>query len=78
VPVIVPNSTPCWWANSSASLSVSLEQLRIDGQLDEALAAGADPLHLAAVFGVAEKTALRYAAVARSLLESKLEHGAPT
>jgi integrase len=45
------------------------ERLRIDRQLEEALAVGFDPLHLAAVFGIAEATAIRYATNARQLLE---------
>ena len=47
----------------------TLERLRIDRQLEEALTHGADPLHLAAVFGVHENTAIRYADSARQLLE---------
>jgi hypothetical protein len=50
-------------------LPANLERLRIDRQLDEALASGADPLHLSAVFGMAEQTAIRYATNARQLLE---------
>jgi hypothetical protein len=63
----------CWCFMRFQGLSVTLEQLRIDRQLEEALAAGADPLHIAAVFGVTEGTALRYAACARALLEGDLE-----
>ncbi|USX56404.1 integrase [Lentzea sp. HUAS12] len=50
-------------------LPANLERLRIDRQLEEALACGADPLHLSAVFGMAEQTAIRYATNARQLLE---------
>jgi integrase len=46
------------------------ERLRIDRQLDEALATGGDPLHLALVFGISEDTAIRYAADARALLQA--------
>jgi hypothetical protein len=42
-------------------LSVTLESMRIDRQLEEALAGG-DSLHLAAVFGISELTAMHYAA----------------
>ncbi|GAB3436380.1 hypothetical protein GCM10027436_15270 [Actinophytocola sediminis] len=37
------------------------ERLRIDRQLEEALTVGFDPPHLAAIFGTAETTAIRYA-----------------
>jgi integrase len=46
----------------------TLERLRIDRQLDEAVATGADPLHLAAVFGFSDSTAIRWAANARELI----------
>ena len=49
-------------------MTATLERLRIDRQLEEALASGADPLHLAAVFAITETTAIRYAANARKLL----------
>ncbi|MGH2782733.1 MAG: tyrosine-type recombinase/integrase [Thermoleophilaceae bacterium] len=47
----------------------TLERLRIDRQLEEAVAGGGDPLHLAAVFEVGETTAIRYAANARRLAQ---------
>ncbi|GAA3379578.1 hypothetical protein GCM10020367_63690 [Streptomyces sannanensis] len=53
--------------------AANLEQLRVDRQLEEALAHGPDPLHLAEVFGLDEKTAIRYANSARDLLERPLE-----
>jgi hypothetical protein len=40
-------------------LAATLERLRVDRQLDEARTHGPDPLHLAAVFGLDEKTAIR-------------------
>jgi hypothetical protein len=43
---------------------------RVDRQLEEALVHGPDPLHLAEVFGLDEKTAIRYANSARALLET--------
>jgi integrase len=49
-------------------LAATAERLRIDRQLEEALAVGFDPLHLARVFGIAETTAIRYATNARQLL----------
>ena len=48
--------------------AATLERLRVDQQLEEALAHGSDPLHLAAVFGLGPKTAIRYAENARLLL----------
>lgn len=35
------------------------------------------PLHLAVVFGLDEKIAIRYAAAARQLLETSIEHNTP-
>ena len=51
----------------------TLERLRVDRQLEEALTHGPDPLHLAVVFGLDEKTAIRYATAARQLLETPIE-----
>ncbi len=48
--------------------AATLERLRVDRQLQEALAHGPDPLHLAAMFGLDPKTAIRYAKNARHLL----------
>lgn len=57
------------WANRTLrGLTATLERLRIDRQLEEALTSGADPLHLAVVFEISETTAIRYAASARQLL----------
>lgn len=47
---------------------VSLEQLRINRTLEEALAHGGDPLHLMAVFGMSDTAAIQYATNARALL----------
>jgi hypothetical protein len=49
-------------------LAATIEQMRTDRQLEEALSAGPDPLHLAAVFGISHQTAIRYAHAARQLL----------
>jgi hypothetical protein len=51
--------------------AATLEALRVDRQLDEALAHGPDPLHLAVVFGLDETTAIRYSAAARHLLHGE-------
>ncbi|MGH3449837.1 MAG: integrase [Haloechinothrix sp.] len=50
--------------------AATLEALRVDRQLDEALTHGPDPLHLAAVFGLDETTAIRYSTAARHLLHT--------
>jgi hypothetical protein len=55
---------------SLRGLPATLERLRIDCQLAEAMATGFDPLHLAGVFGISEHTAIRYAVNARHLLGS--------
>ena len=55
-------------------LATSLERLRIDRQLEEALAQAGDPLALTAMFGIAESTAITYAINARRLLDN--DHGA--
>jgi integrase len=58
------------WANRTLQgLPATFERLRIDRQLEEALTCGPDPLHLAEVFGLDPKTAIRYANSARQLLE---------
>jgi hypothetical protein len=56
--------------------AATLERLRVDRQLEEARAHGPDPLHLAAVFGLDPKTAIRYAENARLLLETAAEQQA--
>jgi hypothetical protein len=65
-----------WAKQALRGHSATLERLRMDRQLEEALSRGPDPLHLAAVFGLDEKTAIRYANNARQLLESAAEHRA--
>jgi hypothetical protein len=70
-----PVSLP--WANRILrGLPATLERLRIDRQLEEALTHRADPLHLAVVFDLDESTAIRYAASARQLLQ-RPHDGAP-
>ena len=58
-------------------LAATMERLRIHRQLDEALTQGPDPLHLAALFGVDPKTAIRYAENARILLSTAAEEQDP-
>ena len=66
-----------WVTDAVRGLVATLERLRIDRQLDEALTHGPDPLHLATVFGIDEKTAVRYAASARQLLDGQAEDHGP-
>ncbi|MEU2250961.1 hypothetical protein [Streptomyces sp. NPDC019224] len=47
---------------------VSLDRIRADRVFGEALATGADPLHLTAIFDLSETTAVKYATLARQLL----------
>ena len=62
-----------WAKEALRGHAATLEALRVDRQLEEALTHGPDPLHLAAVFGLDQKTAIRYAASARQLLETAAE-----
>lgn len=55
----------------------TIERLRVHRQIDEALAQGPDPLHLAAMFGLDHKTAIRYADNARQLLVTAAEEQDP-
>jgi integrase len=66
-----------WLTSTFRGRGVTLEQLRVDRQLDEALTAGPDPLHLASVFGTGDETAIRYASAARHLLASAAEDEPP-
>ncbi|MEV8529511.1 hypothetical protein AB0451_36215 [Streptomyces sp. NPDC052000] len=57
-----------WISAAMRGQDATLERLRVDRQLEEALAKGPDPLHLAEDFGLDEKTAMRYADSARAQL----------
>jgi integrase len=59
-----------WLTETCRGLTATLERLRADRQLEEALTCGGDPLHLAAVFGIDDTTAIRYATIARQLLDT--------
>jgi hypothetical protein len=65
-----------WIKAAFRGQDATLERLRADRQLEEALTHGADPLHLAAVFGLDPTTAIRYATAARQLLRSPIERDA--
>ncbi|WP_210718106.1 site-specific integrase [Amycolatopsis acididurans] len=73
---IQPVTQP-WVGYLLRGLPATIEGLRIDRQLDEALACGGDPLHLAAVFDIDSSTAIRYATSARQLLQRPHEAKPP-
>ncbi|XDO63731.1 hypothetical protein HEP84_00300 [Streptomyces sp. RLB1-33] len=56
---------------ATRNLTFTLERLRVDRQLEERLTHGPDPLHL--VFGIDEKTVVRYEESARGLLDEAAE-----
>ena len=62
-----------WATTALRGHAATIEALRVDRQLEEALATGADPLHLAATFGLDPGTAVRYASSARQLLQTAAE-----
>lgn len=62
-----------WISTAMRGQDAAPERLRVDRQLEEALTHGPDPLHLAEVFGLDEKTAIRYADSARALLGQAAE-----
>ncbi|MFT9474601.1 hypothetical protein [Streptomyces sp. 11-1-2] len=62
-----------WIRGPLRGQAATLERLRVDRQLEEAMIQGPDPLHLAEVFGLHEKTAMRYSDSARALLEQAAE-----
>jgi hypothetical protein len=66
-----------WINRELRGQAATLERLRVDRQLSEARATGADPLHLVAVFGIHETTAMRYTLSARQLLETAAERQDP-
>ena len=67
-----------WLTESCRGLTATLERLRVDRQLEEALTCGADPLHLVALFGIDDTTAIKYAAIARQLLQTAAERYDPS
>ncbi|MEU2258464.1 hypothetical protein ABZ540_35460 [Nocardia xishanensis] len=57
-------------------LGIQLEHIRGDRILQEALSTNADPLHLAIMFGLSEKSATDYAVLARRLIQQPVEGSA--
>jgi len=53
---------------------VSIERIRRDRVLHEALTARADPLHLALVFGISQTAASKYTLIARDILAGHPDH----
>jgi hypothetical protein len=72
-----PVSTSYFAKTALRGKAATLERLRVDRQLQEALARGPDPLHLATMFGLDPKTAIRYAENARQLLITAAEEHDP-
>jgi integrase len=72
-----PVSTSYFAKTALRGKAATLESLRVDRQLQEALAFGPDPLHLASMFGLDPKTAIRYAENARQLLITAAEEQDP-
>lgn len=64
-----------WVTNATRNLTATLERLRVDRMFEEALTHGPDPLHLASVFGISEKTAIRYADSAKQILTTQIDAG---
>ena len=60
----------CCGISAPPSTTATLERLRIDLQLEEALICGADPCTSPVVFGTGDTTAIKYATIARQLLQT--------
>ncbi|WP_327100323.1 integrase [Nocardia vinacea] len=58
-------------------LTATLERLRIDRKLEEAINCGADPLHLSVMFAISDTNAIRWATNARQLLTDPHTAGPP-
>jgi integrase len=66
-----------WLTKPFWGLEATLERLHADRQLEESLVHSGDPLHLAAMFGIHENTAIRYTNAARQLLTTAAEDQDP-
>jgi hypothetical protein len=67
-----------WLAGRLRGLPVTLRQLREDRILEEARVTGGDPLHLATMFGLTAKPALRYAQAVHPGLAAHRDGREPT
>ncbi|MEH0975227.1 integrase [Micromonospora sp. CPCC 205546] len=65
-----------WLEKPLRGLGVTFKQISMDRQLEEALSHGPDALHLAVLFGIGDRTAMRYADAARRLLTDHPAAGA--
>lgn len=61
--------TDYFLSNLFRGYNATLDRLRVDRWLDEALDCGSNPLHVTAVFGISTATAIRYANATRPILE---------
>ncbi|HKT05625.1 MAG TPA: hypothetical protein VJT31_39435 [Rugosimonospora sp.] len=66
-----------WLIKQLRGLPVTIRQMREDRVIDDGIATGADPLHLAAMFNISAHTAVRYATAANDIL-TVTRHGEPT
>ncbi|WP_328372821.1 hypothetical protein [Micromonospora zamorensis] len=63
-----------WWLDQPwKGLGITVKRISMDRQLEEALNHGPDALHLAVLFGIGDRTAMRYADAARHLLTDPTE-----
>jgi len=63
-----------WWLKHQlGGTAATMNAIRMDRQLEEALARGPDALHLTVVFGISDGAAVRYAEAARRLLPTRIE-----
>jgi hypothetical protein len=70
-----PVSQP-WVDRELRGLPATLDRIRMDRHLEEALVHGSDPLHIAEVFDIDPSTAIHYASSARQLLADPTNAGA--
>jgi hypothetical protein len=66
-------ASPYWLRSHFKGTGLTLNRIRMDRQLEEALTHGPDPLHLTAVFGISERAAINYAKLGRQLLQPDLD-----
>lgn len=67
-----------WLISQLRGLPVTAQRMREDRVIEEGIATGADPLHLAAVFDLSVGTALRYATAANDTLAAAAHRPEPT
>ena len=66
-----------WMTSAFRSLTATRECGRAERQLEATLTCGPDFLHFAVVFGLDDTTGIRYAAIARQLLQTTLNRHTP-